>query len=151
MAKFDILHSVWENKNSASILARFEGMPQFEWMDDFVNRFKSSLKLTTSNEPIVGFEKLASAVQHYEYKIASKTLKQTENLGNGLISKLCNELDVQYSKFENTEQCYLTMDELTKLMNKQLTLNQYRRCSDTAASKPRRYTPKSSTTNLPRI
>lgn len=45
-------------------------------------------------------EKLANAVQHYEYKIASKTLKQTENLGNGLISKLCNELDVQYSKFE---------------------------------------------------
>ena len=39
-----------------SILARFEGMPQFEWMDDFVTRFKSSLKLTTSNEPIVGFD-----------------------------------------------------------------------------------------------
>ena len=38
------------------ILARFEGMPQFEWMDDFVNRFKSSLKLTTSDEPIVGFD-----------------------------------------------------------------------------------------------
>lgn len=47
-----------------------------------------------------GLEKLANAVQHYEYKIASTTLKQTENLGNGLISKLSNELDVQYSKFE---------------------------------------------------
>lgn len=45
-------------------------------------------------------EKLVNAVQHYEYKIASTTLKQTENLGNGLISKLSNELDVQYSKFE---------------------------------------------------
>ena len=45
-------------------------------------------------------EKLANAVQHYEYKIASTTLKQTENLGNGLISKLNNELDVQYAKFE---------------------------------------------------
>ena len=45
-------------------------------------------------------EKLANAVQHYEYKIASKTLKQTENLGNGLISKISNELDVQYSRFE---------------------------------------------------
>lgn len=45
-------------------------------------------------------EKLANAIQHYEYKIASKTLKQTEDLGNGLISKLSNELDVQYSKFE---------------------------------------------------
>ena len=45
-------------------------------------------------------EQLTNAVQHYEYKIASTTLKQTENLGNGLISKLSNELDVQYSKFE---------------------------------------------------
>ena len=45
-------------------------------------------------------EKLVNAVQHYEYKIASTTLKQTENLGNGLISKLSNELDVQYAKFE---------------------------------------------------
>ena len=45
-------------------------------------------------------EQLTNAVQHYEYKIASKTLKQTENLGNGLISKLSNEIDVQYSKFE---------------------------------------------------
>ena len=45
-------------------------------------------------------EKLANAVQHYEYKIASQTLKQTEDLGNGLISKLSNELDVQYSKFK---------------------------------------------------
>ena len=46
-------------------------------------------------------EQLANAVQHYEYKIASKTLKQTEDLGNGLISKLSNELDVQYAKYES--------------------------------------------------
>ena len=52
------------------------------------------------HEMRTGLEKLANAVQHYEYKIASKTLKQTEDLGNGLISKLSNELDVQYSKFE---------------------------------------------------
>ena len=52
------------------------------------------------HEMRTGLEKLANAVQHYEYKIASTTLKQTENLGNSLISKLSNELDVQYSKFE---------------------------------------------------
>ena len=45
-------------------------------------------------------EKLANAVQHYEYKIASTTLKQTEDLGNSLVSKLSNEIDVQYTKFE---------------------------------------------------
>ena len=52
------------------------------------------------HEMRTGIEKLANAVQHYEYRIASKTLKQTEDLGNGLISKLSNELDVQYTKFE---------------------------------------------------
>lgn len=52
------------------------------------------------NEMHTVLEKLANAVQHYEYRIASKTLKQTEDLGNGLISKLSKELDVQYSKFE---------------------------------------------------
>lgn len=52
------------------------------------------------HEMRTGLEKLANAVQHYEYKIASTTLKQTEDLGNGLISKLSNEIDVQYSKFE---------------------------------------------------
>ena len=52
------------------------------------------------HEMRTGLEKLANAVQHYEYKIASKTLKQTEDLGKSLVSKLSNEIDVQYSKFE---------------------------------------------------
>lgn len=52
------------------------------------------------HEMRTGLEKLANAVQHYEYKIASKTLKQTEDLGNSLICKLSNELDGQYAKFE---------------------------------------------------
>ena len=47
-----------------------------------------------------GLDKLANEVHYYEYKIASKTLKQIEDLGNGLVSKLSNELDFQYSKFE---------------------------------------------------
>ena len=52
------------------------------------------------HEMRTGLEKLANAVHHYEHKIADATLKQTENLGNSLISKLSNELDVQHSKFE---------------------------------------------------
>ena len=52
------------------------------------------------HEMRTGLEKLVNAVQHYEYKIASKTLMQTEDLGNGLINKLSNELDIQYAKFE---------------------------------------------------
>ena len=46
-------------------------------------------------------DKLANEVHYYEYKIASKTLKQIEDLGNGLVSKLSNELDAQYFKFED--------------------------------------------------
>lgn len=45
-------------------------------------------------------QKLANAVQQYEYKIADATLKQTENLGNGLVNKLSKDFDDQYSKFE---------------------------------------------------
>ena len=52
------------------------------------------------HEMRTGLDKLANEVHYYEYKIASKTLKQIEDLGNGLVSKLSNELDVQYSKFE---------------------------------------------------
>ena len=53
------------------------------------------------HEMRTGLDKLANEVHYYEYKIASKTLKQVEDLGNGLVSKLSNELDVQYSKFES--------------------------------------------------
>ena len=52
------------------------------------------------HEMRTGLDKLANEIHYYEYKIASKTLKQIEDLGNGLVSKLSNELDVQYSKFE---------------------------------------------------
>lgn len=52
------------------------------------------------HEMRTGLEKLANAVQQYEYKIADATLKQTENLGNGLVNKLSKDLDDQYSKFE---------------------------------------------------
>ena len=52
------------------------------------------------HEMRTSLDKLANEVHYYEYKIASKTLKQVEDLGNGLVSKLSNELDVQYSKFD---------------------------------------------------
>lgn len=52
------------------------------------------------HEMRTSLDKLANEVHYYEYKIASKTLKQVEDLGNCLVSKLSNELDVQYSKFD---------------------------------------------------
>ena len=64
------------------------------------------------HEMRTGLEKLANAVQHYEYKIASKTLKQTEDLGNSLVSKLSNEIDVQYSKFEARIKKHMNEDSI---------------------------------------
>ena len=43
---------------------------------------------------------------------AEKSLKQTENLGNGIISKLSNELDVQCSKFEARMKEYKDEDRI---------------------------------------
>ena len=57
-------------------------------------------------------QKLANAVQQYEYKIADATLKQTENLENGLINKLSKELDVQYSKFEARIKKHMNEDSI---------------------------------------
>ena len=71
------------------------------------------LKLNDNiHEMRTGLEKLANAVQHYEYKIASKTLKQTEDLGNSLVSKLSNELDVQYANFESRMKEYKDDDRI---------------------------------------
>ena len=64
------------------------------------------------HEMRTGLEKLANAVQHYEHKIADATLKQTENLWNGLVNKLSNELDVQYANFESRMKEYKDDDRI---------------------------------------
>ena len=63
------------------------------------------------HEMRTGLDKLANEVHCYEYKIASKTLKQIEDLGNGLVSKLSNELDAQYFKFEDRLKKHKDKDE----------------------------------------
>lgn len=39
-----------------SILNRFKGMPQFEWMEELLVRIESAFKLKTNSRPIVSFE-----------------------------------------------------------------------------------------------
>ncbi len=39
-----------------SILTKFEGMPNFEWIDDMIEHFKSSLNIPTTKDTIVSFE-----------------------------------------------------------------------------------------------
>lgn len=43
-------------KEALSILTRFKGMPQFEWMEEMLVRVESAFKLKGSNVVIVGFE-----------------------------------------------------------------------------------------------
>ena len=39
-----------------SILSRFEGMPSFDWIDDLIERFKSTLNIPTTRDTIVAFD-----------------------------------------------------------------------------------------------
>lgn len=39
-----------------SILSKFEGMPNFDWVDDLIERFKSTLNVPTTRETIVVFD-----------------------------------------------------------------------------------------------
>lgn len=41
---------------TVSVLSRFEGMPNFDWVDDLIERFKSSLNIPTTRETIVAFD-----------------------------------------------------------------------------------------------
>lgn len=43
-------------KETLSILSRFKGMPQFDWMEEMLVRLESTFKLKTTVEPIIGFE-----------------------------------------------------------------------------------------------
>lgn len=39
-----------------TLLSKFEGMPNFEWIDEMIDHFKSSLNIPTTKDCIVGFD-----------------------------------------------------------------------------------------------
>ena len=41
---------------TVAILSRFKGMPQFDWINEFIDKFKSSICLNHIDKPIVGFD-----------------------------------------------------------------------------------------------
>jgi predicted DNA-binding transcriptional regulator YafY len=43
-------------KETLSILSRFKGMPQFDWMEEMLIRIESTFKLKSNVNPIIGFE-----------------------------------------------------------------------------------------------
>lgn len=38
------------------ILSKFEGMPNFEWIDEMIDHFKSTLNIPTTKDSVVGFD-----------------------------------------------------------------------------------------------
>ena len=97
--KFDFSAEI----ESAEAHANREYKDRYEEENKLLKVNKEELQKLNDNihEMRTGLDKLANEVHYYEYKIESKTLKQIEDLGNGLISKLSNELDFEYSKFES--------------------------------------------------
>ena len=97
--KFDFSAEI----ESAEARTNREYRERYEEENKLLKVNKEELQKLNDNihEMRTGLDKLANEVHYYEYKIVSKTLKQIEDLGNGLISKLSNELDFEYSKFES--------------------------------------------------
>ncbi len=97
--KFDFSAEI----ESAETRANHEYKERYEEENKLLKVNTEELQKLNDNihEMRTGLDKLTNEVHYYEYKIATKTLKQIEDLGNGLISKLSNELDVEYSKFES--------------------------------------------------
>ena len=108
--KFDFSAEI----ESAEARTNREYRERYEEENKLLKVNKEELQKLNDNihEMRTGLDKLANEVHYYEYKIASKTLKQIEDLGNGLICKLSNELDVEYSKFESRMKEHMDEDRI---------------------------------------
>ncbi len=80
-----------------SILSRFEGMPNFDWVDDLVERFKSSLNIPSTRETIVAFdENFDLKGRNWFAKLFSAIASQQaleikyKPFGKGVITYLCH-------------------------------------------------------------
>ncbi len=49
-------HELQQLNDALTLLTRFKGMPQFEWVEETIIRFQTSLNIKPNNRPIVGFE-----------------------------------------------------------------------------------------------
>lgn len=83
-------------KETLSILARFKGMPQFEWIDEILVRVESSPHLNKNNTPsIVGFEQ----------NLFLKGLDFFGVLFNAILNK--KVLRIEYKSFKNNEAYFM--------------------------------------------
>ena len=90
---------------SISILSKFEGMPNFDWVDDLIDRFKSSLNIPSTRETIVAFD------ENYDLKGRNWFAK--------LFSAIASQqaLEIKYKPFGKDVITYLFHPYLLKQFN----------------------------------
>jgi predicted DNA-binding transcriptional regulator YafY len=84
-------------QETLSILTRFKGMPQFEWMEEMLIRIESTFKLKGNNKTIVGFEQNPYL----------KGLNYFTELFNAIQYK--KVLAIKYKSFKKMEQVNITL------------------------------------------
>lgn len=91
---------------TVSMLSRFEGMPNFDWVDDLIERFKSSLNIPTTRETIVAFDENFDLVgRNWFSQLFTATATQ-------------QALKIRYQPFNKPEKTYLFHPYLLKQYNK---------------------------------
>ena len=90
---------------TVSILSRFEGMPNFDWVDDLIEHFKSSLNIPSTRDTIVAFD------ENFDLKGRSYFAQ--------LFSAIASQqaLEIKYQPFEKPEITYLFHPYLLKQYN----------------------------------
>jgi len=90
---------------TVSMLSKFEGMPSFDWVDDLIERFKSSLDIPTTRETIVAFdENLDLEGRSWFAQLFSAIASQ-------------QALKIWYQPFDKPEKTYLFHPYLLKQYN----------------------------------
>lgn len=90
---------------TVSILSKFEGMPNFDWVDEFVNKFKLTLNIPTTKDTVVMFD------ENIDY--------EGRNYFSELFSAIALEqtLNIKYQPFGKDEREYLFHPYLLKQYN----------------------------------
>jgi predicted DNA-binding transcriptional regulator YafY len=88
-----------------SILSKFEGMPNFDWIDDLIEHFKSTLHIPSTRETIVAFD------ENYDLKGRNWFAK--------LFSAIASQqaLEIKYKPFDKEVITYLFHPYLLKQYN----------------------------------
>ena len=107
-----------------SILSRFEGMPNFDWIDDFIEHFKSTLNIPSTRETIVAFD------ENYDLKgrnwFGKRLSEQASDQINGAdgqqndtpIGTNCDHVGDQVQRLVNViREDVVTMFDLQKRLN----------------------------------